>query len=793
MGASKKIRKKGNKSRKKQRGGATAQPGTTQPGTTRPGTTQPGTTQPGTTRPGTTQPGTTQPGTTQPGTTQPGTTQPGTTQPGTTQPGTTQPGTTQPGTTQPGTTQPGTTVPTSTIPEMLRDWSNFGGATIIETGNFKKTGTTQAWDSIVGSKASISGSSSITFNLVSPSSSLAVGYNRSTITANDSLANLAHAFVFNTNNTFNIYEDNRDLGPFGTYTPNDSFSIIFDNFNIQYMQNGMPVKTSILQSDEYLYFETIMFTPNSEISGVSFAGVNYRGPTGPRGVKGDPGGPTGPQGPMGADGEATNTGAQGIPGSATNTGATGFTGYTGPEGIQGTRGDVGLSGPTGFTGFTGPQGIDGETKNTGATGLMGATGLQGIQGFLGPKGIQGLSGPDGEQGLTGMTGDTGTTGYTGYTGPTGDQGIIGMTGDTGDTGFTGPTGMFAVSTYTWNISQTTNLTIASGNSISTGATPASAITNESFTAGSISFTVGAVTQSSILEIGFGTTIGAAYHLTQGNGLLSGTPKTNTFTTGDIYNIIYDGTSVSFYRNGVSLGTPLKVTPPGSSLFMVFSGSNVSLNSLLCYPVVNNTGPTGMKGDQGTPGTAGATNISSVYSFILGSTTKDTALPAGTPLAPTTLLTKGTSGAITRGLVKDGGLSSTQASSLTFDTTGTTGRFTNSSTTIDMKISITLLKLSGAALDLANNTTLRVKVMEGATTNLITNLSTIDQEISFILPANGTFYIYVSYNSATALGTATTYFLDILQSSIATGGAIKPKARKAPKRKKKSKKKSLKSK
>ena len=146
-------------------------------------------------------------------------------------------------------------------------WSYFGTATYVDSGHFKKTGPTQAWDSIVGSKGSISGLSSITFNIVSPAVQLAVGYSQTPAAAIDTLAKLKYAFVFNATGTFNISENGTNLGQFGTYYPNDVFMLMFDGLNIQYMQNGKPVKSSSLQSNDYLYFEAIFFTSTAEING----------------------------------------------------------------------------------------------------------------------------------------------------------------------------------------------------------------------------------------------------------------------------------------------------------------------------------------------------------------------------------------------------------------------------------------------------------------------------------------------------------------------------------------------
>jgi len=139
-------------------------------------------------------------------------------------------------------------------PTDSANWNYFGSANYIDTGRFKKTGSTAAWDSIVASKNSVAGSSSITFNILSPSVQIAVGYNKNAPVTTDTTAALAYTYMFNTNGTFNIYENNVDLGQFGTYNANDNFILLFDNSNIQYMQNGKPVKSTVLQANSSLYF-----------------------------------------------------------------------------------------------------------------------------------------------------------------------------------------------------------------------------------------------------------------------------------------------------------------------------------------------------------------------------------------------------------------------------------------------------------------------------------------------------------------------------------------------------------
>jgi hypothetical protein len=100
--------------------------------------------------------------------------------------------------------------------------------------------------------------------------------------------------------------------------------------------------------------------------------------------------------------------------------------------------------------------------------LQGPTGPAGATGVTGPTGNTGLTGVTGNTGNTGLTGITGATGAsitgaTGVTGVTGNTGNTGRTGVTGQTGATGPTGVFAGTTPSLAITDTTDCTETLGN------------------------------------------------------------------------------------------------------------------------------------------------------------------------------------------------------------------------------------------------------------------------------------------------------------------------------------------
>jgi hypothetical protein len=668
-------------------------------------------------------------------------------------------------------------------PTDSANWNYFGSANYIDTGRFKKTGSTAAWDSIVASKNSVAGSSSITFNILSPSVQIAVGYNKNAPVTTDTTAALAYAFIFNTNGTFNIYENNVDLGQFGTYNANDNFILLFDNSNIQYMQNGIPVKSTVLQANSSLYFEAILFTPNSEIGGVVFASLNYRGPTGPQGIRGDPGGPTGSPGPMGADSIVTGP-----------TGRTGWTGWTGIQGIPGTATNTGATGPTGQTG---PTGITGPTGSTGSTGMTGWTGDQGIPG---------IATSTGATGETGMTGPLGT----GPTGMTGATGAIGADGSAVDTGATGPTGAFGVGIYTIStpVGEFSPITLLSATSFLFnyfGGIMSTGITNESYIGPQVisfriqtlgNFSIGFYTNNNFSASIGSNSRGLSFNLS--SHFYTDNNTRGDYVVGDKFKIMYIGNTgntsipnqIQLYKNGVLYETPatLLASIPSfdniNPLYMGMRGTHGTIDNVIYYPLFLGptgitgvtgplgTGPTGQTGLTGPTGRMGITSIlNSVYTFTTKSPT--TVVSSYTPLVLNTAR-------FTNGFVVDTTRSSS-SSYLSFN--NTTGRFRNTfENSILVNISFELTPIPTTSIGLV-----RIAVFNTNPTTYLIN--TTGTEIStfptynFILKSSNEFSI--EYRCASAVATAATVVnINILQTPISSGGGTPKRNKRKIKSKKK---------
>jgi hypothetical protein len=676
-------------------------------------------------------------------------------------------------------------------------WSYFGTATYVDLGHFKKTGSTQAWDSIVGSKGSISGSSSITFAIVSPAVQLAVGYSQTPAAATDTLANLKYAFVFNATGTFSISENGTNLGQFGTYYPNDVFMLMFDGFNMQYMQNGKPVKSSSLQSNEYLYFEAIMFTSTTEINGVSFAGVNYRGPTGPQGLKGDPGGPTGPVGRIGG------------------TGPSGATGPFGPSGATGLRGLPSIvTGPSGPSGATGPIGLPSV-----------------VTGPSGPSGPSGRSGPTGPSGATGPTGPIGQIGSPGSAANTGATGVIGPSGPSGATGATGP--FLGTFQYTYSNTVTTDpssgaflmksgagliwssnpipprvpfsLTFTFSNVTTLGARQAFGLISQAVGTAGQNLVNGIVNTSAQLNIWLNGTTNSTFNKnngTAGTYAAVATPQT--------IQILYDGLNIQIFINGIQFGLATKLTTT-TPLYVFVDAGGTPNTACINGPIIINyqplVGATGQTGPAGVPGPAGVSGtifVNSVYDIAVLPTIKSDN-SSQTPGLGNALTSAGSINAI-NGITYSSILSSTPDKYITFESIGAPAGSFKNVLNVPLFITITVSNIIVPSDILRTNTPfiqLGIRVFSSLNNEVLfkaqptwspslltstTNSTNSTFYANFMLPLNAYFIVYLIYNSTAALGpgsTPLTFNLNIVQTSIAAGGSRTPKQNK---RKTKSKKK-----
>ena len=131
-----------------------------------------------------------------------------------------------------------------------------------------------------------------------------------------------------------------------------------------------------------------------------------KGDIGERGPRGEPGpqGPRGFPGPIGPQGEKGEKGDQGDIGPQGEQGIPGPRGIKGPKGDKGDQGDLGPAGPQGPQGIAGPEGPVGPEGKQGPEGKMGVRGPQGEKGEKGDRGSPGIQGPPGPQGEKGDSG-----------------------------------------------------------------------------------------------------------------------------------------------------------------------------------------------------------------------------------------------------------------------------------------------------------------------------------------------------------------------------------------------------
>ena len=246
----------------------------------------------------------------------------------------------------------------------------------------------------------------------------------------------------------------------------------------------------------------------------------------------------------------------------------------------------------------------------------------------------GETGPTGTQGVTGPTGPTGTIGLTG---PKGETGYTGPAGIASGTGSTGPTGDFGLGTFVWVVSDPTKVAIvnsgqvASINAVGWNANaysdvgyagPTQMTFSPAYANGTgipdvvVGLSTSAPTNPSYLGVNFAirlTTSG----ITLGYGL-PGAVTIATYTTSDVYTILFDGVLVSFYKNSVLLFGPYQPLVYPTILFadVTFNGIGgsvqyVTFDRFLSGPTgytgatgQGATGYTGAKGDTGPTGPTG---------------------------------------------------------------------------------------------------------------------------------------------------------------------------------------------
>ena len=234
---------------------------------------------------------------------------------------------------------------------------------------------------------------------------------------------------------------------------------------------------------------------------------------------------------------------------------------------------------------------------------------------------------------TGPTGQTGYTGYTGYTGPTG------YTGYTGDTGPSGPAGIDGSTNFTWVTSSTTlvSQTIirgVPGNDFTNYATSSQGFSRALY----VSFTASTLASADLVALGGFTEDPSAnsgdtsLNLDYGFSFSHPTnvdifeaPSTTisqgTYTSTDVYTILYDGSKIIYYINSSQVRTVNR--PIGNPLYLYFTFSSTSANTSqfnnVRYGPMGEIGPTGFTGYTGYTGPTGIGTGSTGYTGFTGYT------------------------------------------------------------------------------------------------------------------------------------------------------------------------------
>ncbi len=338
------------------------------------------------------------------------------------------------------------------------------------------------------------------------------------------------------------------------------------------------------------------------------------------------------------------------------------TGSTGGAGIlietssfSSSTGSLGLQGPVGDPGPIGFQGVQGYQGLFGPTGYIGVQGLQGVQGYQGLKGDVGqgfvifatspsytglnnviaTGGNVGEfvlitggdlfvysgtgAGSTGpgnsyeYAGDiTDESALLGIQGNQGFQGLAGVQGLSGLQGSMGHTGDFGATVFTWDL---IDFNLTNSNSIISTAS-ASAFSYEyyiipcvvQFQAGQTNkFLAGGFTDvfenlDGLLGLDYGF-----YLLNNGQVRIyeSGVDQGvfGTYTSSTFFMVIYDGTYIKYYIDGVLVRTIIRGSSNPLYLYLYSYTSNTAINNVHFFPMGAN-GLQGGIGPQGLQGLAG---------------------------------------------------------------------------------------------------------------------------------------------------------------------------------------------
>ena len=380
-----------------------------------------------------------------------------------------------------------------------------------------------------------------------------------------------------------------------------------------------------------------------------------QGDIGLQGLQGDIG-LQGPQGDIGLQGYQGDVGLQGYQGDIGIQGAQGDIGYQGlqgdigPQGYQGLQGDKGDTGQ-GFVIFSTVNNFSelcstnptisnigefvlitgGELFVYAGTG-MGTTGPTGCPldwtyagditdetTIVGPTGAQGLQGPQGDIGLQGYQGDIGYQGLQGDIGLQGLQGDIGLQGYQGDIGYQGETGPMGATFMTLKVDNGTPSIL---NPITVSFPDGSIVSQDVSSYQSFGAQEGFIYQIVVPNISVGTlntltayvennsaTSNASFVLrkdtsppfnsvvdTYVNGVLQ--TSNTVIVQGDYLYIGYDGYNISFYKNGIQIGSIVPFAR--DDYFMHIRNTmnqTVLVNDIRFYPM-------GFKGDQGSTGAQG---------------------------------------------------------------------------------------------------------------------------------------------------------------------------------------------
>lgn len=142
------------------------------------------------------------------------------------------------------------------------------GVTVVGNKAFKSA-TTTAWDSDMYSQQSYTNGAFINFKASQTNADLMIGLSTNP-TLDRNYTSLDYALQAHVDGNVYISESGSNLGSFGTYTPADTLSIIYDGKMVRYFKSNVRIRQIPAPPSLTLYLDSSFFDPGAAANSISF-------------------------------------------------------------------------------------------------------------------------------------------------------------------------------------------------------------------------------------------------------------------------------------------------------------------------------------------------------------------------------------------------------------------------------------------------------------------------------------------------------------------------------------------